>query len=147
MKEVIKFLIIIFFSPGFVFAQGEFNNWYFGNYAGVTFNSGHPVAIMNNIGQSLTTSVTVSDSLGNLLFYSSSQNVYDKNNNIMPNSNNLLFDGYQPILSIKSLVDDSLYYLFTIGMPSFPVTRGLFYSVIDLRLRGGLGDIVPSLKK
>jgi hypothetical protein len=91
--------------------------------------------------------ITVSDSLGNLLFFSSTQYVRDRHNNIMPGSTTLLLSGYQLILSIQSLVDDSLYYLFTLGLEHFPDTRGLFYSVIDMRLRGGFGDIVPVLKK
>jgi len=50
-------------------AQGEANIWYFGQNAGIDFNSGSPVALTN--GQLVTDEgcATISNSSGQLLFY------------------------------------------------------------------------------
>jgi len=37
MKNI--FLLLILFLANFVYAQGQANNWYFGEYAGLSFNS------------------------------------------------------------------------------------------------------------
>ena len=76
----IKFIAgLILLLPFIGFSQGEFNNWYFGNKAGITFNSGLPVVLTD--GQMLVkrASVCVSDSLGNLLFYSDGDQVWNRN--------------------------------------------------------------------
>ncbi|MEI7727916.1 MAG: PKD domain-containing protein, partial [Bacteroidota bacterium] len=47
---------------------------------------------------------------------------------------------------VKKPGENNLYYLFTINNTLFPVTFGLYYSLIDMSLNGGLGDIVPGFK-
>jgi hypothetical protein len=66
----------------------------------------------------------------------------------MPNG--LLYSGYdngvaQVYFVAQNLTDDSSYYLFNVRSPSTSY-GGLFYSVINLRLDGGLGDIAPGEK-
>ena len=150
-----KFRIVIGFClllPLIAFPQGEWNNWIFGHHAGITFNSGSPVPITNvsPLFDPSTSSVTVSDSLGNLLFYAEnnqSEWVYNRNNVRMSNGNlcnNNLQNNPQPLFAVKNLTDDSLYYIFSMVDPSPSGAGGLFYSVLDMRLDGGLGDIVPS---
>ncbi len=161
MNSKIHFSFIIIFLcslfPGFTFSQGEWNNWIFGQHAGITFNSGSPVPIttVSPLYYARYSQVTVSDSLGNLLFYAEnnvykSEYVFNRNNIQMPNGN--LYNGNfqntpQPLFSVQNLTDDSTYYLFQMIDP-FPLTGvgGLFYSVLDMRLDGGLGDIVPGQK-
>jgi uncharacterized protein (TIGR02145 family) len=140
------FLLLL---PFFGFSQGEFNNWLFGWYfplgTGITFNFGDPVVIPNGVMTTGQTSVSVSDSIGNLLFFSDGANVYNRNRMMMPNGS-LDFNvsgGYeQPVVSIPKPDDDSSYYIFNVGSyelvgPSY----GLEYSIVDMRLNGGLGDI------
>lgn len=135
------------------YSQGEFNNWYFGNFAGIDFNSGTPVALTNSAMWAGSGSISVSDSIGNLLFYSNGFQVYNRFHSLMPTGFGLNGTGgsgdLQPIISIKSLVDDSLYYLFTVdyhGYPFFGGYNGLQYSLLDMRLDNGKGDIIPSQK-
>jgi len=86
------FFILLYFClfPDYLYPQGEWNNWYFGRHAGITFNSGIPVPLTNCIPSywSDMSTLTVSDSLGNLLFYggnSTDERVYNRNNVLMPN--------------------------------------------------------------
>ena len=153
MKNRFVFSLAFFFSPFLLFPQGEWNNWIFGHHAGITFNSGSPVAISNVSSSfySQYSTASVSDSLGNLLFYADENpshvaHVYNRNNLQMPNGT-LLYTGSfgtpQPFYAIQEQTNDSVYYLFYVVNP-FPITGpgGLVYSIIDMRLDGGLGDIV-----
>ena len=142
-------VIILFLSPFFSFSQGEFNKWYFGEKAALDFNSGIPTALLNsNMYWSSEATASVSDSTGNLLFYSDGFHVYNRNHSFMQN-------GYiygnagnsQPVFAIKKIDDDSVYYIFTLGKSYAGVLQiGLFYSVLDMRLDNGLGAIVPGMK-
>jgi len=146
--KVITGLILLL--PFFGFSQGEWNNWYFGFFAGLDFNSGNPVALTNStMLAGNRVNMTVSDSIGNLLFYGNYSQVWNKNNVVMPNGSGLLggMDASQPVLAVPKLDEDSVYYIFTIGdgLSGNP-PYGMYYSILDLRLDGGLGDIVPSMK-
>jgi uncharacterized protein (TIGR02145 family) len=131
--------------PFFGFSQGEFNNWYFGwlpNEAGVTFNSGIPVAIPNGVVESPT--INVSDSAGNLLFLSDAMFVLNKNKIVMGDGcclNAELVGFNQPLLATQKPDDDSSYYIFATGFwhPTNP--NELRYFVVNMRLDGGLGDV------
>ncbi|MEI6901115.1 MAG: hypothetical protein WCL00_14660, partial [Bacteroidota bacterium] len=142
----------IILIPLLSLSQGEFNTWYFGTYAGMSFNSGNPVALPPNpMAQGgLAAGSSVSDSLGNILFYSDGIKIWDRNNNVMPNGFGLLGGGgkNQAALSVQSIIDKNKYFLFTVGYKSIPLLplRGLYYSVLDMQLNGGLGDIVPGMK-
>jgi uncharacterized protein (TIGR02145 family) len=147
---------LIIFLPFLAFSQGEWNNWCFGQHAGITFNSGSPVPLttVSPLFYSDFSTVTVSDSLGNMLFYADNPNaeyVFNRNNVQMPNGNLInLTDNTtpQPFFAVQKLTDDSSYYLFSVVDRYTGSTGpwGLLYSIIDMRLDGGLGDIVPGQK-
>jgi hypothetical protein len=40
---------LICLLPFIGFSQGEWNNWYFGNHAGLSFNGGIPVPLLNSV--------------------------------------------------------------------------------------------------
>jgi hypothetical protein len=79
--------------PFFGSSQVEWNNWYFGLRAAMTFNFGSPPvtltgSVMNTNGGS---SASVSDSSGNLLFYTNGiWGLWNRNNAMMPNGNGLI---------------------------------------------------------
>ena len=81
MKPKFLLLVVILISST-SFAQKEAANWYFGDMAGLTFNSGSPVALLN--GQLITREgcASISDKDGNLLFYTDGSVVYNKNHQI-----------------------------------------------------------------
>lgn len=59
-------------------------NWYFGRNAALKFNTGAPVAALDNGIDFTEACVTQSDAAGNLLFYSNSVNVFGANHVQMP---------------------------------------------------------------
>ena len=142
-NKLLTFLLLLSNFTGY--SQGEFNNWYFGSFLGMTFNGGTPVNLSGSALSSASVSVNVSDSLGNILFYSNGVEVWDKTNTKMPNSGGL--GGYtgsypQTVSVLKNNKDSTKYYLFTCGMQvNYPVPLGARYSIIDMTLRGGLGDV------
>jgi len=146
------FLVLILLTLPKAHSQGEWNNWYFGEYAGMTFNSGSPTPIMTNplFQSGMTVGTSVSDSNGTILFYSGGLDVWGRNNLVMPNGSGLLGGNgdAQSVIAVQNPVNKNQYYLFTVGaMPPIigPIT-GLNYSVIDMQLNGGFGDIIPGMK-
>ncbi|WP_316633613.1 T9SS type B sorting domain-containing protein [uncultured Flavobacterium sp.] len=160
MKSIrlLLFISLLFAIP--VSAQKEAAIWYFGFGAGLDFNSGNPVALTN--GKLFTNEgcATISDKYGNLLFYTDGSIVYDKSHKVMPNGTGLLGhrSSTQSAIIVPKPKDPNLYYIFTVDEPNpanvdanptndeSPPNSGLNYSVVDLRLNNGLGDIVSSEK-
>ena len=133
--------------------QLQNNNWTFGYGARVNFAGANPVASTSNISSNEATA-SVSDPItGQLLFYTDARNVWNANNQVMPNGANLL-GGYftsctQGALIVPFPDDNQRYYLFTLDElevePGNPVVDdGLRYSVVDMTLNGGLGDVQTS---
>ncbi len=147
-------LLLRLWSVGVVYAQGGPHEWRFGNPASVTF-SGLPLPVGNPPGNSQFRTndgcASVCNSRGQLLFSTNGYWVYDRFDQRMPS-----FSGnspYNPIMtwagtevSQSALIvpfprDTNRFYLF-----SMSVQGQLSYSVIDMSLHNGLGDIVPGKK-
>ncbi|HEY4787816.1 MAG TPA: PKD domain-containing protein, partial [Bacteroidales bacterium] len=152
MRRFYNFIFIFLLTPLVLHSQGEWNNWYFGWMAAATFNSGTPVGVSGSAMKvsGCATSNSISDSLGNLLFYTNGFIVYNNNNLMMPNSIGLSGGNIcsQPIFSVQMFGNPKQYYLFTVGEsdPTSPPIIGLHYSILDMTLQGGLGDIVVGQK-
>jgi gliding motility-associated-like protein len=144
-----------------VYAQHENNIWKFGFNYGLDFSSGNPVAGTSSM-QSLEGCASVCDGTGKLLFYSNGNNIWDKNNNVMPNGSGIIgnqaaFWGIsgsatQGVAIVRSLSNPLQYYLFVLDafeqLNIIVDTNGscLRYSLIDMSLNNGLGDVVPGQK-
>ena len=61
-----------------VYSQKEYNNWYFGYYAGISFQNGSPFALLGSAMQQAEGTATISDNDGNLLFYTNGRTVFNK---------------------------------------------------------------------
>src|SRR5687768_12977 len=74
------------------YGQRENSFWYFGDHAGLHFpdQTSAPVPLANSASYAHEGCASVSDSLGNLLFYTNGMSVYNKNHQVMHNGNNLL---------------------------------------------------------
>jgi hypothetical protein len=139
LRLITAFLLFLFGNE--LYCQLESNNWYFGNYAGVTFNSGSPVALTN--GALITTEgvATISDGAGNLLFYTDGVTVYNRNHVTMTNGTGLFGDASstQSAIIVKQPGNINIYYVFTSDNDAGP--NGICYSIVDMNLSGGLGAI------
>lgn len=140
-------LLLISFLAG---AQKQNNNWCFGNKAGLDFNAGTPVAFTSAINCD-EGSATVSDrKTGALLFYTDGVRIWNKNHTIMPNGSNIgndiLSSSLQGMLIVPFTNDSNKYYVFALEHES--ASEGaLFYSVVDMQLDAGLGDVMLNRKK
>ena len=140
MKKLIFSILLLLHFQG-SFAQNEANIWYFGFSAGVDFNSGTPVALLD--GQVFTNEgvATISDAGGDLLFYTDGITVWDRDHNIMPNGTGLFGDpsSSQSGIIVPKPQSNSIYYIFTVDREGFP--NGVNYSEVDMALNGGMGDV------
>lgn len=142
-------MLLVFFNSH---AQYE-NVWAFGSRAGLDFNSGSPRAIATNIAGWGEANASVCDHNGQLLFYTEGSYVWDKNGNLMPNGSNLTLmhgatsSASQGALIVPSLENAPQYYIFSLTAHEEGDSMGrLYYSLVDMELNGGLGDIVPNQK-
>lgn len=124
-------------------AQNEGNIWYFGNGAGLDFNSGAPVPLNDGMLNTLEGCASISDVNGDLLFYTDGMLVYDKFHNIMPNGTGLLGNNSstQSAIIVKQPQSSDIYYIFTVDGYSGFSGNGLYYSEVDMTLNGGAGDV------
>jgi hypothetical protein len=147
-------LATIILLPIFCFSQRQGNIWYFGDKAGVDFNSGNPIGLTN--GVSTDSSYTdgegttaISDSSGNLLFYSNGQRLINKNHLLMPNGDGLLgnYSSTQSSLIIPLPGSSEIFFAFTVDDVNIDSYKyGFRYSVVDICLDNGLGDVVSGQK-
>jgi PKD repeat protein len=146
MKDPIflfNLLVVILFlcSNKMTFAQHEYDVWYFGVNAGLDFKSGTPIVLTNGVINTSEGTSSIADSSGNLLFYTDGITVKNKNHQQMQNGFGLNggYSSSQSALIIRQPGADAVYYIFTTG--DF-TSEGLSYSVVDMTLQNGLGQVI-----
>lgn len=136
------FILCCFTSIGF--SQNEANIWYFGHKAGLDFNSGSPVPLLD--GQLDTTEgcASISDATGSLLFYTDGITVWNRNHGVMANGTGLNGDisSTQSAIIVPKPNDPNIYYIFTVD--NLAEANGLQYSEVDMTLDGGFGGITSN---
>ncbi|HPH83205.1 MAG TPA: hypothetical protein PL185_11560, partial [Flavobacteriales bacterium] len=137
-------LVACLIIPTSTNAQNEANNWFFGNGCGVSFNSGAPVAFANSNLNSAEGVSSISDATGNVLMYTDGLSLYNQNDVVMPNGSGLLGgnSSSQSAVIIRKPLSNNLYYLFTADQDAQP--DGIRYSIVDMSLNGGLGNITAT---
>ncbi|HLP22051.1 MAG TPA: T9SS type A sorting domain-containing protein [Chitinophagales bacterium] len=144
MKRIYA-IVIVACLFGTASAQHEFDKWIFGNGLGIDFTSGTATTFTSTIN-AWDNAASISDANGNLLFYSEGTKLYDRNAAVMPHGAGLLSDtsGGQPVTIVRKPGSENLYYVFT--CPNFGGPNGLRYTVVDMSLNGGLGDVDTNAK-
>jgi hypothetical protein len=133
------FLLFLLVSP-LAFSQKEANNWFFGCGYGTTFNSGQPSPITSNPANcSRHGSSSMSDASGKLLFFVTYNQVSNSKKNKMPHGA-LKFSTMtvQPSIIVPWPDSSHLYYIFT---PGGNTNDWFKYSVVNMKMDGGLGDV------
>ncbi len=189
LKEKRRYLIlfILIACPIFVYPQGEANNWYFGENAGISFNTSPPTVLNDGELSTFEGCSSISSSDGDLLFYTDGQTIWNANHQIMSNADYFGGTGLfgDPSSTSSGLIvphptEEDIYFVFTVDEPhhenafAFPnqgpanpdgsprnvysdsgqsvpqaddgFNNGFAYSVVDMSLNGGLGDVVPTQK-
>ena len=126
-------------------------HWQFGDSCSIDFSSGTPVVGKCPLN-TLEGCASISDiHTGQLLFYTDGTTVFNANNDTMTNGKGL-FGGYgtstQAALIIPKPGSNNIYYLisadqggyYAVGNTNYPNT-GVHYSIIDMNLNNGLGDV------
>lgn len=146
------FIGILLICYNTIFAQHEADNWILNRRVGLSFSSSEPTVISGTQLNYYNCPASISDRhTGQLLFYSDGLTVWDKENTIMPNGKNLKGSklGTQSTLAIPRPSRNDLYYIFSLaekGDENANNNYGLHYSVVDMSLRDGNGDVDPQFK-
>ena len=142
------------------FCQHYMDNWYFGDNAALNFSTGVPV-YQSSPMTGFEAYATISDSLGNLLFFSNGISLWDKFGNKMPHGDSLEIAQQQDAPYYGSSVTQGViilplpgssgkYYVFYIAKGNDPGDinnlQSLMYSVVDMSLNGGNGDVADGQK-
>ncbi len=149
MKKVLVMVMMVLGSIA-VYGQKQGNIWWLGGHTGVDFNNGVPQGITFGSTSASSEGITsISDSSGNLLFYSNGQQIMNKNYQIMPNGDSLLgnISSTQSSVIIPKPESNRYFYIFTVDDYWIDNLRyGFRFSVVDNCLDSGLGDVIPTQK-
>lgn len=154
MKISFLSFILLFFTI-LVNGQKQGNMWYFGTNCGLDFSSGNPVLLSNGqtssdipVWESQEGTSCISDSSGNILFYTGGKTIWNKLHTPMPNGNGILggTSSTQSSLIIPQPGNDSIFYVFTTDEFQNLGANGYRYSIVNMCLDGGNGDVVAGQK-
>ena len=136
-----KVLVLLFLIHLCVFPQGEANIWYFGENVGLDFSNGNPIPLLDGRINTVEGSAVLSNNLGQLLFYTDGRTIYNKNHVRMLNGFGLKghASATQSATIIQKPGSPNLYYVFTVDAEA--LANGFRYSIVDMSLDGGLGDV------
>jgi len=144
MKKTILLSLLIFLGAIPVFAQYNTNQnkvWAFGDFAGLDFTSGSPVAFLSYSTQ-YEGCASVSNGAGQLLFYTDGKHVIDSAGYYMPHGSSIVpvtvFSSAQAAVIVPVPNTANKYYVFS--SEQYPGGH-LYYSFVDMSLDGGNGDV------
>lgn len=152
MAKTFTILLLLFCQALTIHAQYD-NVWAFGYGAGIDFNVTPPIPITTGSNTHEGTAM-MCDKNGNLLLYTDGYAVWNKNHGVMPNGydlpgfgTNIIKSSSNGAIIIPFPDHPDRYYVFSLGANEYPNTAGmLFYSVVDMSLNNGLGDVISGQK-
>ncbi|MGE5409810.1 MAG: hypothetical protein ACM3MI_02535, partial [Clostridiales bacterium] len=146
-------LMLLLLVPVIAYSQGkQANYWYFGYHTGLNFNTGSPPptvlsnGMTSNDQSEFNGTASISDSEGNLLFYSDGRTIWNKSHNIMLNGSEMGWYSTQGAMIVPDPTNADLYYFFNFNWAGSGSPYNFQYSVIDMSLDGGLGGVVADKK-
>lgn len=116
-------------------------------FAGLDFNSGTPVAVINSSLASSEGCSSVSDKNGHLLFYTDGESVWNKNNAVMFNGKEIggragAISSTQSCIIVVQPGSNHLYYIITCDESEHQYAFGYRYAIVDMLSEGGLGAVI-----
>ncbi|MBW6461365.1 MAG: hypothetical protein K0B08_12410, partial [Bacteroidales bacterium] len=153
---ILRIIMVISILTSSIFSIAQPNkrtvHWYIPRFIGLDYSSGVPTE--DSLGQAgicfvycPNGSSVMSDTSGNLLFYSDGRYVWNKNHELMTGVVGWFgiqdyWPGSQGALCIKKPNFESVFYIFSARDNNYPYP--MFYYTIDMDLNGGLGDIIDT---
>lgn len=120
--------------------------WYFGEKAGLDFNTNPPTVLTNGAMKTEEGCATISDTSGKLLFYTDGTTVWNKNHQIMDNGDSL--GAYNSAVQTSIIIplpgSETIYYLITNNHYANPAS--VEYNVVDMSLNNGFGKVIVKRK-
>lgn len=156
-RRYILFIFCFSFLVNSIFAQKQTDIWYFGNKAGMDFSRATPIILKDSRMEQLEGSASIADPDGNLLFYTDGDTIWNRQHEVMPNGFGLL--GHASATTAAVIIPipgrPNQYYVFTAdagehipnkGPGNYNQNIGIHYSIVDMTLANGLGDVQPGSK-
>jgi len=143
--NILGLLILL---AGHVFSQRYDNTWMFGfsdalpfRTTSMNFSGGAPdtSSHMETLSMYIT-NASISDSAGNLLFYTNGVRIYKRNHNSLPGSNGFN-PGWATIAYSSGLPEPQG--ILILPKPGFHNVYGIFHESADTLYRGGVFDVNP----
>ena len=133
------------------YSQHQADIWYFGYGAGLDFRNGNPISLTDGKSNTLEGCASISSATdGRLLFYTDGVTVWNAQHQTMSNGTGLMghWTSAQSALIVPFPGDSTHYYVFTAGAGPYATApnNGVRYSIVDLTLDGGKGDITVKNK-
>lgn len=145
MKNILLLLPLLLLPFHGVSQSKEVNRWYFGKYAGLSFEYGDPFVVTDGSLNTNEGCASICNSRGQLLFYTNGVHVHNRNHKRMRNGFGL--NGHssssQSAIIIPKPGSSTEYYIFTVDSRETGLTEGLCYSKVDMTLNNGFGDVDP----
>ena len=144
-RYVLLALIIVSFEIDVLHSQENkrANVWYFGDKAGVDFNAGEPNVLYNGMaGAGVSRGcVTMSDTNGQLLFYTNGNFWYGKDHTYLGFVPGTVPSSYD-VISFPMPGSQTKYYVFSVPNLYPPISYNYtWYTIFDTEQNGGLGDM------
>lgn len=134
--------LLLGLGPGLVQAQRPNDIWYFGQQAGLRFDStGTPSPLNDGKMSTYEGCAVATTSRGELLFYTNGETVWNRAHRPMPNGTKLMGAGSstQSALIVPDPGSGNIFYVFTVAPQG--TGNGLRYSIVDMTRQDGLGDL------
>jgi hypothetical protein len=145
-RSLCVLLLYTLLFPGAARAQKQGNNWYFPENSGLGFATGVPFVLTGGQLAGAEGCSVISDSAGNLLFYASPTQVWNRSHMPMPHGGGLMGgnSSTQGVLIIPLPGSNRLFYIFTLDEFQNNLANGLRYSIVDMCRDGGMGDVIDT---
>ncbi len=122
-----------------------YDNWFFGDSAGIHFSSGQPQLLNGSIRTEEGSDAISDPNTGELLFYTDGISVWNHTHAIMQGGRGLKggTSSTQSALIVPMPGNPSGYYIFTADEGEYrnPPNEGIHYSIVDMEGDGGLGEV------
>ncbi|MET4107707.1 gliding motility-associated C-terminal domain-containing protein [Hymenobacter sp. UYP22] len=144
MRKRLLSLIALLALCQSAWAQREYHAWYFGSNAALRFPaSGAPAPVTTSAMQVGEGCVSLSDSTGQLQFYSNGERVWNRANQVMVNGSGLGGNrsSTQGVAAVPDPANPQRAYLFTADAVENQLANGLQYNIVDMSRQGGLGEV------
>lgn len=136
-------LVLFFILCSNIYGQNQAAIWYFGEYAGIDFRWGKPIALLDGQSDRYSCMTVCSDSARLLFYGGSGGRIFNKEHQWMTDSCLKITGAYQACIPAEVPNRPGYYYIFHYSLHYDDGERkfSLYYSVVNMHENDGLGYI------